>query len=113
MWAIATFDRSVPTGSHPCQLVSGQPEPPTGPMPLPEPFRGEVWDVDFAHFGLHPAVVLSINPVNARLGLVAVIPVTGKLLRDGPAVAATTLCVARVDRSAQVRLAGTAAAGCC
>ena len=46
-------------------------------MPLPEPFRGEVWDVDFEEFGLHPAVVLSINPLNARLGHVAVIPVTG------------------------------------
>lgn len=46
-------------------------------MPLPEPFRGEVWDVDFAEFGMHPAVVLSINLMNARLGHVAVIPVTG------------------------------------
>ncbi len=46
-------------------------------MPLPEPFRGEVWDVDFDDFGPHPAVVLSINPLNTRLGHVAVIPVTG------------------------------------
>lgn len=46
-------------------------------MSLPEPFRGEVWDVDFDGFGLHPAVVLSINGLNARLGHVAVIPVTG------------------------------------
>jgi mRNA interferase MazF len=46
-------------------------------MSLPEPFRGEVWDVDFDDFGLHPAVVLSINPLNVRLGHVAVIPVTG------------------------------------
>ncbi len=46
-------------------------------MSLPEPFRGEVWDVDFDDFGLHPAVVLSINPLNARLGHVTVIPVTG------------------------------------
>jgi mRNA interferase MazF len=46
-------------------------------MPLPEPFRGEVWDVDFDGFGSHPAVVLSINPLNVRLGHVAVIPVTG------------------------------------
>ena len=46
-------------------------------MALPEPFRGEVWDVDFADFGMHPAVVLSINPLNSRLGHVAVIPVTG------------------------------------
>lgn len=46
-------------------------------MPLPEPFRGEVWDVDFDDFGMHPAVVLSINLLNARLGHVAVVPVTG------------------------------------
>ena len=47
------------------------------PMSLPEPFRGEVWDVDFDDFGLHPAVVLSIDVLNIRLGHVAVIPVTG------------------------------------
>lgn len=46
-------------------------------MPLPEPFRGEVWDVDFDDFGTHPAVVLSINALNVRLGHIAVIPVTG------------------------------------
>ena len=46
-------------------------------MPRPEPFRGEVWDVDFPDFGTHPAVVLSVNALNARLGHVAVIPVTG------------------------------------
>lgn len=46
-------------------------------MPLPEPFRGEIWDVDFDDFGLHPAVVLSINALNTRLGHVAVMPVTG------------------------------------
>lgn len=46
-------------------------------MSLPEPFRGEVWDVDFDGFGMHPAVVLSVNAINARLGHVAVIPVTG------------------------------------
>jgi mRNA interferase MazF len=46
-------------------------------MPLAEPFRGEVWDVDFDDFGMHPAVILSINLMNAKLGHVAVIPVTG------------------------------------
>ncbi len=46
-------------------------------MPLPEPFRGEVWDIDFPDFGMHPAVVFSINPMNTRLGHVAVVPVTG------------------------------------
>lgn len=46
-------------------------------MALPEPFRGEVWDVRFAGFGRHPAVVFSVNALNTRLGHVAVIPVTG------------------------------------
>ena len=46
-------------------------------MSLPELFRGEVWDVDFDDFGLHPAVVLSINVLNTRLGHVAVVPITG------------------------------------
>lgn len=46
-------------------------------MPLPEPFRGEVWDVRFPAFGEHPAVVLSVNPLNIRLGHVAVVPITG------------------------------------
>lgn len=46
-------------------------------MSLSEPFRGEVWDADFDDFGLHPAVVLSINGLNSRLGHVAVIPITG------------------------------------
>ncbi len=46
-------------------------------MPLPEPFRGEVWDVDFPDFGEHPALVLSITPLNTRLDHVDVIPVTG------------------------------------
>lgn len=46
-------------------------------MPPPEPFRGEVWDVRFAGSGQHPAVVLSVNPLNVRLGHVAVVPITG------------------------------------
>lgn len=46
-------------------------------MAAPEPFRGEVWDVRFPSFGEHPAVVLSVNPLNVRLGHVAVIPITG------------------------------------
>jgi mRNA interferase MazF len=44
---------------------------------LPEPLRGEVWDVRFPGFGEHPAVVLSVNLLNVRLGHVVVIPVTG------------------------------------
>lgn len=46
-------------------------------MPLAEAFRGEVWDVRFPGFGEQPAVVLSINALNRRLGHVAVVPVTG------------------------------------
>jgi mRNA interferase MazF len=51
-------------------------------MPLPEALRGEVWDVDFAEFGEHPAVIVSANPPNRRLGHVVAVPVTGTL---GPA----------------------------
>lgn len=47
------------------------------PVTQPEPLRGEVWDVRFPAFGMHPAVVLSINLLNARLGHAAVIPITG------------------------------------
>ena len=46
-------------------------------MPAAEALRGEVWDVEFADFGEHPAVILSVNPLNVRLGHVAVVPVTG------------------------------------
>lgn len=45
-------------------------------MTAAEPFRAQVWDVDF-EFGSHPAVVMSINALNTRLGHVAVIPITG------------------------------------
>jgi len=51
-------------------------------MAPPEPFRGEVWDVRFPGFGEHPAVVISVNALNRRLGHVAVVPVTGT---GGPA----------------------------
>ncbi len=50
-------------------------------MSAPEPFRAQVWDVDF-EFGGHPAVIMSVNPLNSRLGHVAVIPITGT---SGPA----------------------------
>ena len=49
---------------------------------LAQPLRGEVWDVRFPQVGEHPAVVLSINQLNVRLGHVAVVPVTGT---PGPA----------------------------
>lgn len=51
--------------------------PPSPPMSLPEPCRGEVWDVDFPDFGKHSSVVLSVNSLYTRLGHVAVILVTG------------------------------------
>lgn len=57
-------------------------------MPRPEPFRGEIWDVDFPDFGIHPAIVLSVYPLNRRLGHVAVIPVTGT---PGPPVTHVSL----------------------
>ena len=46
-------------------------------MALPEPLRGEVWDVAFPGFGVHPVVVLSSNALNTRLGHVVVLPITG------------------------------------
>jgi mRNA interferase MazF len=56
----------------------------------PEPLRGEVWDVHFPVFGTHPAVVLSVNSLNARLGHVAVIPVTATQGPDQTHVPLTT-----------------------
>lgn len=46
-------------------------------MTPPEPLRGEVWDVRFPAFGEHPAAIISVNPLNTRLGHAAVIPITG------------------------------------
>lgn len=46
-------------------------------MSLPEPLRGVVWDFAFPGFGAHPAVVVSVNALNTRLGHVAVLPITG------------------------------------
>ena len=46
-------------------------------IPLTGPLRGEVWTVAFPGAGEHPAVVLSINRLNAKLGSIAVVPVTG------------------------------------
>jgi mRNA interferase MazF len=48
-----------------------------------DPLRAEVWDVRFPSFGQHPAVILSINQLNTRLGHVAVVPITGT---RGPAL---------------------------
>lgn len=41
------------------------------------PLRGEVWDVDVPAVGEHPAVVLSANMLNERLGHVTIAVVTG------------------------------------
>ena len=69
-------------------------------MSLPEPFRGEVWDVDFPDFRVHPAVVLSINGLNTRLGHVAVIPVTGTRGPEQTYVALTSdAALTRYDES--------------
>ena len=46
-------------------------------MALPEPLRGEVWDVACPGFGVRLAVVLSVNALNSRLGHVVVLPATG------------------------------------
>jgi mRNA interferase MazF len=42
-----------------------------------EPLRGEVWDVRLPLVGEHPAVVLTINPMIARLSAVTVAVITG------------------------------------
>lgn len=46
-----------------------------------EPLRGEVWDVQLPRVGRHPALILSVNALNARLSSVAVAVVTGT---EGP-----------------------------
>jgi mRNA interferase MazF len=47
-----------------------------------EPLRGEVWDVRLPIVGEHPAVILTINPMIARLSSMTVAIVTGS---PGPA----------------------------
>jgi len=42
-----------------------------------EPLRGEVWDVRLPILGEHPAVVLTISPLIARLSSVTVAIITG------------------------------------
>jgi mRNA interferase MazF len=44
---------------------------------MAEPLRGEVWDVFIHGAGVHPALVMSVNAVNARLNHAAIIPITG------------------------------------
>jgi mRNA interferase MazF len=51
-------------------------------VPLPEPLRGDVWDIRFPNpVGERPAVVLSANMLNSRLATVVVAVVTGT---EGP-----------------------------
>lgn len=52
-------------------------------MPGWPPKRGEIWDVDIAAAGVHPAVVLSAPAINERLGHLTVVLITGT---PGPAV---------------------------
>ncbi len=42
-----------------------------------EPLRGEVWDVRLPVVGEHPAIILTINPMIARLSSVTVAVITG------------------------------------
>lgn len=47
-----------------------------------DPLRGEVWDAHVPGVGIHPVVVLTINPLLIRLSSVTVLVVTGT---EGPA----------------------------
>jgi mRNA interferase MazF len=42
-----------------------------------EPLRGEVWDGHARGAGTHPFVILTVNPMIARLGAVTAVLVTG------------------------------------
>jgi mRNA interferase MazF len=42
-----------------------------------EPLRGEVWDAHVRGAGTHPFVILTVNPMIARLGAVTAALVTG------------------------------------
>ena len=42
-----------------------------------EPLRGEVWDAHVRGAGTHPFVILTVNPMIARLGAVTAVLVTG------------------------------------
>ena len=42
-----------------------------------EPLRGEVWDAHVGGAGTHPFVILTVNPMIARLGAVTAALVTG------------------------------------
>ncbi|HEY2307920.1 MAG TPA: type II toxin-antitoxin system PemK/MazF family toxin [Streptosporangiaceae bacterium] len=42
-----------------------------------EPLRGEVWDVHVRGAGTRPFVILTVNPMIARLGAVTAVLVTG------------------------------------
>ncbi|MGN6172633.1 MAG: type II toxin-antitoxin system PemK/MazF family toxin [Streptosporangiaceae bacterium] len=42
-----------------------------------EPLRGEVWDAHVRGPGTHPVVILTVDPLIARLGAVTAVLVTG------------------------------------
>lgn len=42
-----------------------------------EPLRGEVWDAHVRGAGAHPFVILTVNPMIARLGAVTAALITG------------------------------------
>jgi mRNA interferase MazF len=42
-----------------------------------EPLRGEVWNAHVPGAGVHPVVVLTINPLISRLSSVTVVVITG------------------------------------
>jgi mRNA interferase MazF len=46
-----------------------------------DPLRGEVWDARLPSVGEHPVVILTVNPLIARLSSVSVAVVTGT---EGP-----------------------------
>jgi mRNA interferase MazF len=48
---------------------------------ITEPLRGEVWDAHVPVIGMHPFVILTINPMIVRLGSVTAVLVTGS---EGP-----------------------------
>lgn len=44
---------------------------------VPEPLRGEVWDAAMPRVGDHPVVILTVNPLLARLSSTTAVLVSG------------------------------------
>jgi mRNA interferase MazF len=49
----------------------------TGLTEQVDPLRGEVWDARLPAIGVHPVVILTINPMIVRLSSITVVVVTG------------------------------------